>query len=128
MFRLERKSDEHEFLPAALEIQHSPPSPVGRSIIWTIIALFVIAVVWSIIGKVDIVAVARGEVVPAGRVKVIQPMSTSEVSEIHVRNGQQVEQGEVLIELDPTLTTADRDRLEAEVAAVDAELQRNRRC
>ena len=29
-----------EFLPAVLEIQQAPPSPIGRAILWTILAVF----------------------------------------------------------------------------------------
>ena len=35
-----RQQNEHEFLPAALEIQETPPSPLGRMIIWVIMLFF----------------------------------------------------------------------------------------
>ena len=46
------------FLPAALEIVESPPSPVGRAITATIITIFVLALGWALFGKVDIVGVS----------------------------------------------------------------------
>ena len=102
-----RPREEHEFLPAALEIMEKPPSPGMRWLLWLTCALVVIALVWSVIGKVDVVAVASGRVVPGGNVKIVQPIEIGAVRAIHVSNGQFVREGELLIELDPTLASAD---------------------
>lgn len=103
------KSDnlECEFLPPALEIETTPPSPVRRALIWIIFGLTIAAFVWAYFGKVDEVAVARGKVIPDGRVKVIQPMETGVIKAIHVQEGQMVKEGQLLIELDPTIKQAD---------------------
>ena len=69
----ERRGEELAFLPAALEIVETPPSPIGRTIGATIIMLFCAALVWAWWGTVDIVASASGKIVPSGRTKVIQP-------------------------------------------------------
>jgi hemolysin D len=106
---------ELEFLPAALEIQEKPPSPAGRAIIWSIVAFFTIAIVWAMIGEIDIVATAHGKIVPSGRVKVIQPLEIGVVRQIHVLEGEHVQAGDLLIELDPTATRADLGRLEMEL-------------
>ena len=119
--RERREQEELAFLPAALEIVETPPSPIGRAIGATIIALFCVALIWATIGKVDIVASASGKIVPNGRVKLIQPFETGVVRAIHVRDGQSVKAGEVLIELDPSITAAERAQKEAErdtIAAV----------
>lgn len=111
-----------EFLPAVLEIQHAPPSPVGRAILWTIMGVVTAAVLWACLGWVDIVAVAQGKIIPSGYSKVIQPLETGVVAAIHVQDGQVVKKGEVLIELDPTFNRADRERAvnEYQAALVDA--------
>src|SRR5690242_6707728 len=67
--RARGEQDEVAFLPAALEIVERPPSPLGRAIDLTVAALFSLALIWSIIGKVDIIAYATGKVVPSGRIK-----------------------------------------------------------
>lgn len=108
---------EVDFLPAALEIQEKPPSPAGRAVIWAIIVFFSLAIIWATLGEVDIVATAQGKIIPSGRVKVIQPMEIGVVRQIHVREGQRVEAGELLVELDPTATQADLGRLEKELIA-----------
>src|SRR6478609_2790662 len=106
-----RRGEELAFLPAALEIVETPPSPVGRAIGATIILLFCVALVWASAGTIDIVASATGKIVPSGRTKVIQPFETGVVRSIRVQDGQAVKAGDVLIELDPTANAADRDHL-----------------
>jgi len=102
-----RPREDHEFLPAALEIMEKPPSPGMRWLLWGTCLLFVIALAWSIFGRVDVVAVASGRVVPSGNVKIVQSIEIGAVRAIHVRNGQYVRAGDLLIELDPTLANAD---------------------
>ena len=111
-----------EFLPAVLEIQHAPPSPIGRAILWTIMAVFTFGVLWATLGWIDIVATAQGKVIPSGYSKIIQPYETGVIAAIHVQDGQPVRKGEVLIELDPTQNRADQNRASNEyhAAKVDA--------
>jgi hemolysin D len=98
---------EHEFLPAALEIMETPPSPGLRILMLTLCSLFAIAILWSVLGHVDVVAVASGKTLPAANVKLIQPIEIGTVRAIHVRNGERVRKGQLLIELDPTMAGAD---------------------
>jgi len=107
----DRKRDEIDFLPAALEVMEKPPSPTGRWIQATIIAVFTLAVLWASLGHVDINASATGRVIPVGRVKVVQPHDLGRVTAIRVSEGQLVSQGDLLIELDPTESAADEGRL-----------------
>jgi hemolysin D len=89
-----------------------------------VIALIVIAIVWSIFGRVEIVAVAPGKFIPSGQVKVIQAANIGRVKAIHVNDGDSVRAGQALIELDPTLAEADRQRLESDWVASSLELAR----
>src|ERR1700728_1693087 len=79
-----RRDYELAFLPAALEITETPPSPVGRAIGATIIAIFCLALLWATLGRVDIVATAEGKIVPSGRTKLVQPFETGIVRAIHI--------------------------------------------
>jgi hemolysin D len=110
--------DELEFLPAALEIQETPPLPISRYINWAIMLFFTFAVAWAWVGEVDIVSVAQGKIVPSGRVKVIQSLETGMVRQIHVKEGQHVNEGDILIELDTTLTGADREQIKEQQLAL----------
>jgi hemolysin D len=113
----ERRGDELAFLPAALEIVETPPSPVGRLTVAIIILLFGSAVIWSYWGTIDIVASATGKIVPSSRTKIIQPFETGVIRSIRVQDGQAVKAGEVLIELDPTVNAAERDHLSNDLLA-----------
>src|SRR5215472_10412978 len=117
---------ELEFLPAALEIVETPPSPVGRATAVTLMGLFCIALVWATLGRVDIVATAPGKIVPSGRTKVVQPLEIGVVHAIHVRDGQTVKAGDVLIKLDPTMNDADLGHQRADLIAAQLEVARLR--
>src|SRR6478736_6377457 len=122
----ERRGEELAFLPAALEIVETPPSPIGRTIGATIILLFCAALVWAWWGTIDIVASATGKIVPSGRTKVIQPFETGVVRSIRVQDGQAVKAGDVLIELDPTVNAAERDHLRNDLLAEQLNIARLR--
>ena len=82
--------------------------------------------IWAIFGHVDIVASASGKVVPNGRVKLIQPFETGVVRAIHVRDSQRVKAGDVLIELDPTMTTAEQEHIRSDLIAAELDVARLR--
>ncbi|MEW6036663.1 MAG: HlyD family type I secretion periplasmic adaptor subunit [Pseudomonadota bacterium] len=107
----ERLRHEMEFLPAALALQDTPVSPAPRAAMWLLIAFALCALLWSVFGRIDIVATATGKLIPNARTKIIQPMETSVVRAIHVTDGQQVKAGDVLIELDDAMARADSQRL-----------------
>lgn len=101
------RRSEQEFLPAALSILETPPSPVHIMFIWIITSLVMLTLLWTIFGKLDVVAISQGKIQPSGRVKTIQPLDTGRVVAIYVENGKHVKAGDVLIELDPTEASAD---------------------
>ena len=109
---------EYEFLPAVLEVQTTPPNPAGRAFIWIIVSLFVFVVVWAYFGKIDIVAIAQGKILPSDRIKVVQPLEIGKVQTIHVQEGQQVKAGDPLITLDRTGTQADVDQVKSDFTTV----------
>lgn len=120
-----RPRSDHEFLPAALEIMEKPPSPGLRWLLLGICSLFTIALAWACVGKVDVIAAASGKVIPSGNVKVIQPVELGYVRAIHVKNGQHVDAGQLLVELDPTLAGADAAAASAGLLTSDLQAARN---
>ncbi len=115
---------EHDFLPAALEVLEKPPAPLGRIISLAIMSFMIILVLWMVFAKMEVVVAAQGRVVPSGSVKVIQSADGGVIKAIHVRNGQKVEKGEVLLELDSTSVNADRERLKREFFESQVEFAR----
>lgn len=106
----QRSREELAFLPAVLEVEESPPSPHGRALIYIIVSLFTVAIVWAIFGKIDIIAIAKGKIIPSDRSKIIQPLESGVIKAIRVKDGQWVKRGEALIELDPTASAAEEQR------------------
>ena len=121
-----RGMPERDFLPAVLEIQEKPPSPAGRWTLRSILLAFAAAVIWAVCGRVDIVAVAQGKIIPAGSIKAVQPAQLGIVRELYVTEGERVTAGQLLIELDPTVNDADRVRLEGRIGAASGERKRLR--
>lgn len=107
---------EKEFLPAALEISETPPSPIGRMILWTIVAAALVALLWSIFSYVDVVAIAEGRLTPTGRLRSVEAPESGIVRLIAVREGEHVRAGQPLLELDPTIADADADTARVELA------------
>jgi len=105
-----------EFLPSILEIQESPPHPLAKWLARSLIVLFVLTLCWLCIGKVNVVATAEGKIIPTSRIKQIQPFEKGVVKAIYVQEGQIVQQGDPLIELDRTLT-------ESTVASANSKLK-----
>lgn len=108
---------EAQFLPAVLAVQETPVPAAPRVLIWLLVSFAAIAVLWAVLGKIDIVAVASGKIVPSGYTKVVQPLSAAVVKAIHVRDGQAVKAGDLLVELDAATETADIEHARAELEA-----------
>src|SRR5262249_6832266 len=115
---------DREFLPAALELVETPASPIAIAFIWFICLGFAVALSWSYFGRLDIYAVAQGKIQPSGRSKVVQPLEPGKVVAVVVENGTRVRAGDVLLVLDATETSADREAQARELEATDAEVVR----
>ncbi|WP_436859015.1 HlyD family type I secretion periplasmic adaptor subunit [Citrobacter tructae] len=96
----ERTSDERQFLPAHLELVETPVSVAPKMVARLIVLFALIALIWAIVGQVEIVAVATGKTVPAGNSKTIQPLETSVIKKIYVKDGDHVKAGDPLIDLE----------------------------
>ena len=122
--KVQLEKEEAEFLPAVLEVMETPPSPVGRAIQWTLFALVISGLIWMFVGEVDEVAVAPGKLIPNGYVKMVQSEDKGVVRAIHVKDGDFVKQGQPLIELSPTASKADLERLRKEAAYYQLDIER----
>lgn len=116
------RADQADFLPAALEIIETPVSPTGRITAWVLMIGLVATIAWLTFGKVDVVASAPGKLIPADSVKLIQPADSGVVRAILVHDGQRVRAGQPLVELDPTVSTAEAEqaRKALETSELDA--------
>lgn len=107
-------ADASDFAPPLLRIQEKPPPPLAGWMLRLLIALLAGIVLWSVFGRLDIVAVADGKLVPSTYLKIVQPAEQGIVKEILVKEGEVVKDDQVLIRMDPVLTGADVKSVQAE--------------
>ena len=121
-----RLADELAFLPAALSLQQTPVHPAPRRLAWGLMILFILALVWAMVGEVDIVALAPGRIMVSERTKLIQPLEASVVKRVLVKDGERVQMGQVLVELDKSIASADQASVQEQLRAAASEMQRTR--
>jgi len=121
-----RLRHENEFQPAALALRDTPMHPAPRVAMVVIAALLTMAVAWACFGKIDIVATAKGKIVPTGEVKTIQSQDTAVVTAIHVVDGQQVKRGQPLLDLDATDAQTNAAHAQSDLSATRIEAMRGR--
>jgi hemolysin D len=107
-------ADPKDFAPPLLRIQERPPAPLAGWMLRLLLALLAGIALWVVFGRLDIVAVTDGKLVPSTYLKIVQPAEQGIVREILVKEGEAVKEGQVLIRMDPVLTTADVKSVQAE--------------
>jgi len=107
-----------------LSLQDSPAHPAPRRVAIVICALFVIALAWAILGRIDIVAVAPGRIVVSERTKTLQPLEAGVVRRVLVKDGDAVQAGQVLVELDATNAQADSASVQEQLDAASSDERR----
>ena len=105
-------------------IQNEPPSEFGRIVLWAVSALVFILLIWAAIGKLDIIAIAEGKLVPQTLVKIVQPAEPGVVKELLVNEGDTVKRGQVLARLDTTLASADKAGISSDLATQQLQMRR----
>jgi hemolysin D len=113
-----------DFAPGLLSIQESPPARLPRAVMYTVGVLFVILLLWAFFGKLDIIASAEGRLVPETYIKIVQPSDAGIVQEILVREGEQVQQGQVLMRMDTQLARAEEKTIAGDLALRSLQLRR----
>jgi HlyD family secretion protein len=113
-----------DFLPGPLRLMEKPPSPLGRRLLYLLLALLVLGSLWLVFGRLDIVAVADGRLTPKTSLKIVQPTDAGTVIEIPVHEGETVLPGQILLRLDPATQEADARSLQNELALRVLQLRR----
>ncbi|WIM05227.1 MAG: biotin/lipoyl-binding protein [Candidatus Nitricoxidivorans perseverans] len=118
-----------DFSPPILRLQQEAPSPLPRLVLRIVLGLLAVMLAWATFGRLDIVAVAQGKLVPVSYLKVIQPAESGIVAELLVREGDAVKEGQVLVRMDRHVSEADSRQIENDLAVkrltlrrIDAEL------
>lgn len=126
MFKIFKKIDDdsYEFKPVIIEIEDRPLNPLGRTVLWIIITLIIACILWLFFAKVDVVVSARGKVIPTGEIKILKPLETGVVSKIFVKEGQVVKAGEILMQIDPSVSMVNLKTKQDELDAINMSIKR----
>lgn len=115
-------NDLHEFKPLLIEIEDKPLNPLGRIILYLVLAIMVFATAWLILAKVDVVVSAQGKVIPSGEIKILKPLESGVVSKIFVKESDRVKKGDILIQIDPTVTDASLSSKQDDLAVTNSDI------
>jgi adhesin transport system membrane fusion protein len=78
----------------------------AQTIVRVSAAVVVVLIVWAAFAQVDEVTRGEGKVVPSRQLQVLQSLDGGVVAEILVREGQEVEAGQLLLRIDETRATS----------------------
>jgi len=126
MFGLKKEKikDIHEFHPLNVEIEDRPINPLGRAILWIIISIITFGILWLFFAKIDVVVSARGQVIPTGEIKILQPIETGVISSINIKEGDYIKKGQILMQIDPSVTQTSLDVKEKDFLIFDFQIKR----
>jgi len=110
----------------SIELEESEPPKLASALVYTICGLASAAIIWAAITQVKETAVAEGKVIPKTEIQAIQHLEGGIVSEIHVREGDIVQAGDLLLKMSPTVTQSRLDQLQERQASILLEMERFR--
>lgn len=98
--------------------------PGARGLLYTIFIVFAALLTWSAFATVEEVTRGEGKVIPASQLQIVQSTDGGVVRELHVREGDRVNAGDLLVEIDPTRFVASFQETEVRIFALEAKVAR----
>ena len=102
-------------LSQALELEEKPDNRYLRLSLYVLGAAALIFFPWAALTPITQVVQASGEVIPEGEVNVLQHLEGGMVAKVNVVDGEEVNKGEVLMELSPNLVASEYDAIEQQL-------------
>ena len=120
-----------EFQPDEIVVSARRLPTAARIALYTILALFLLCIVWAFWAKMDKIVVVPGKLVSQSRTIVLHPIKPSVIRSIDVKKGDAVQSGKILATLDRTLSQADKQQIQTRLvnaksilARIDAEISK----
>ncbi len=111
-------------LSAPLQIEERPPSAAARGMIALSVLLVAGFFAWAALVPIREVTLAMGEVMPQGFAQTVQHLEGGIVAQVLVRDGDRVEAGAPLLQMDQTVVRAQLDQVAARRAALVLSIRR----
>lgn len=96
----------------------------ARGILYGVVALLAILLLWAAFAPIDEVTRGEGKVIPSSQLQVVQAVDGGVVEEIHIKEGQKVRKGQLLVRIDPTRFVANLREGSAKAFALQAKIER----
>lgn len=116
--------DAVDFQPDALEIKNQKLPLWARYSVFSSFIFLAGAILWACLGKVDVIIQANGKLVSDRQNIVMKPLERTLIKKVNVKIGDIVMPDQVLITFDPTINSAESERLKNELNALTAQFQR----
>jgi len=100
-----------------IAILTAEPVRIARALIWAMVALVVAGLLWSFVGRADVIVSAQGTLSPESEVRRIYAPIDGELADLYIAEGQPVSKGDVLARLNA------RGAIEAASNALQAQLK-----
>lgn len=119
-------SEQARFLSRSTYLEESIPPQAASALIWLLSIMIAGSIVWASLAELKETAIANGEIMPFGSVRVVQHLEGGILRDLLVREGSVVEAGQILARLDPESSYAELDRLAARRAVLSLKAERLR--
>ena len=108
--------------PSLQTLLDEPPATLPQRLILGGIVFCFAFVAWAWFGTIEEVGKAQGRLIPQGKTYKVEPIETGKAIAVAVKEGEAVEAGQVLVELDNELAQKEVERLKQLLAAYRTEL------
>ncbi|GHA11560.1 HlyD family type I secretion periplasmic adaptor subunit [Oceanisphaera arctica] len=96
----------------------------GKALLWSMLLFVTVALIWAYFAELEEVTSGMGKVIPSSQIQVVSNLEGGIVRELYIREGQQVEKGQVLLLIDDTRFLSDLREREQEIAALQGDVRR----
>ncbi len=100
------------------------PKRFGHILLWFSAAFILMALVWANFADLDEVTTGKGKVIPSSQIQVIQNLEGGIVKKIFVREGEVVQKGQILMQLDEIRFQSSLRETEAKAAGLSIKILR----
>lgn len=120
--QIEAERREWDWSPDLDDQLNTLPKVWTRGLLYFVVAFSAIALPWSFFARVDETGVARGRIEPSGATQRIDAPAAGTVTAVQVKEGQLVQRGQILLELETDELRSDLQQVQAKLTGQSSQL------